>query len=95
MTAIEKLSGPKLHALIAKRDAACSAALDATIAAGMGMMKHSDIVALSTGSELVEKVRLAREYLMTRAEWANAHDELDARRRYQGSDKPIKRAVWS
>lgn len=95
MTDISKLSGPKLHALIAKRDAARGAALDATIAAGMGMMRHADIVALSTGSDLIANVRIAREYLMTRAEWENANDELEARRKYHGGDKPIKRKVWA
>jgi hypothetical protein len=91
MTDLTKLSGPKLHALIAKRDSERSAALDATIAAGMGLMRHSDIEALAAGSSLVGNSLLARTYLSTRAAWLDAVLELDARRAYHGGDKPIKR----
>lgn len=90
MVDLTKLSGPKLHALIAKRDAKRVTALDAAIAAGMGMMRHSEIVELSTQNALLEKPRLAREYLLTRANWLEAVEELDARKRYHGGDKPIK-----
>lgn len=93
MTDLTKLSAKKLHELIAKRDTARGAALDATIAAGMGMMKHSDIVALAAGDALLENVRIAREYLSTRATWLEAVEELDSRRTYHGGDKPIKRTV--
>jgi hypothetical protein len=86
---ITKLSGPKLHALIAKRQAARDTALDATIAAGMGMMKHMDIVALSTAGN-----EIAIEYLLTRTELMNVLDELYNRKRYHGGDKPIKQKVW-
>lgn len=90
---LSKLSGPKLRALIAKRDAERGAALDATIAAGMGMMRHSDIEALAKGSSLLSKTLLARRYLQTRGAWLEAVEELDARKAYHGGDKPIKRTI--
>ena len=88
------LPAKKLHAVIAKREAERGAALDATIAAGMGMMRHAEIEALACGSSLLANTHLAREYLRTRAEWLEAHAELDARKAYHGGDKPIKRAAY-
>lgn len=90
---LTKLSGPKLRALIAKRDTERGAALDATIAAGMGMMRHCDIEALAKGSSLASNVVLARAYLNTRAAWLDAVLELESRQKYHGGDKPIKRAT--
>lgn len=91
MSDLETLSAKKLHAVIQKRHARWSEVLDATIAAGMGDMRFSDIVELAKGDPLLPKVRLARDYLNARHDWAVANDELDARRRYHGGDKPIKR----
>jgi hypothetical protein len=91
MTNLSKLSGPKLRALIAKRDAERGAALDATIAAGMGMLKHHDIIELASQSSMLERTQIARRYLQTRGAWLEANEELDARKRYHGGDKPIKR----
>jgi hypothetical protein len=91
MTDLTKLSGPKLRAIIAKRETERNAALDATIAAGMGQMRHADIVELSNGSPLLVNTQIARTYLTTRQAWLEAMDELDDRKRYHGSDKPIKR----
>ena len=91
MSDLETLSAKKLHALIVKRDAHWKATLDATIAAGMGEMRFSDIVELAKGSKLLGKVQLANDYLNARLDWRNAHDELDRRKAYHGGDKPIKR----
>ena len=91
MNDLETLSAKKLHILIAERDARWKAALDATIAAGMGEMRYSEIVELAKGSKLLHKVQLANDYLNARLDWRNAHDELDRRKDYHGSDKPIKR----
>lgn len=90
MSNLSNLSGPKLQALIAARNARWSAALDATLRAGMGEMRHSDIAELARGSSLVNRVAIAREYIDARSDWAAAMDELDKRRDYHGSDKPIK-----
>jgi hypothetical protein len=92
MSDLAKLSAKKLHAVIAKRDAHWKATLDATIAAGMGQMRYSEIVELAKGSRLLRKVQLANDYLNARHDWKVAIDELDARKDYHGSDKPIKRA---
>lgn len=92
MTDLSTLSAKKLHAVIAARDARWKAVLDATIAAGMGEMRFSDIVDLAKGSKLLTKVQIANDYLNARLDWRNAHDELDRRKDYHGSDKPIKRS---
>lgn len=92
MSDLAKLSAKKLNEVLARRNAHWKATLDATIAAGMGEMRFSDIVELAKGSSLVSKVMLARDYLNARHDWKVANDELDARRTYHGSDKPIKRA---
>lgn len=92
MSDLAKLSAKKLHEVIARRNAHWTKTLDATIAAGMGEMRFSDIVDLAKGSSLVSKVVLARDYLNAWRDWKAANDELDARRTYHGSDKPIKRA---
>lgn len=90
---LSKLSAKALHAEIHKRDMARCKALDATIRAGMGNMRHADIVELSKGSSLLSRVMLARDYLTTCAAWVEADDELMARKRWHGTDKPIcKRA---
>lgn len=92
MSDLAKLSAKKLHEVIARRNAHWTKTLDATIAAGMGEMRYSEIVELAKGSSLVSKVVLARDYLNARHDWKAAMDELDARKAYHGSDKPIKRA---
>lgn len=92
MTDLSKLSAKKLHGTIARLNVAYRASLDATIAAGMGDMRHSDIVELAKCSSLLHKAELARNYLNARKAWADAMDELDARKAFHGGDKPIKRA---
>jgi len=90
---LAKLSGPKLRAHIEKLDAARGVALDATIAAGMGMKRHAEIALLAKLSCPPYETHIAREYIRTRAAWLEALEELDARKRYHGGDKPIKRVA--
>lgn len=92
MSDLSTLSAKKLHEVIARRNAHWKATLDATIAAGMGEMRYSEIVELAKGSSLVGKTQLALNYLNARRDWIAAEDELEARKAYHGSDKPIKRA---
>ena len=91
MSDLEKLSAKKLHAVIATRNLRWKEILDATIAHGMGSLRHSDIVELAKGSSLLLKVKLAQDYLNARRDWVLANNELDCRRAYHGGDKPIKR----
>lgn len=91
MSDYAKLSAPKLHKVIAARYARYTETLDATLRAGMGDLRHSDLVELAKGSSLLVKSNLARDYLNARHDWKVVADELDARRDYHGSDKPIKR----
>ena len=90
---LEKLSAAKLHAEIAKRRTAYYAATDGFIRAGRGDMRGTDIEAAAKGDSLLSITRMCREYLELRAAYNEACDELDARKRYHGSDKPIKRAA--
>lgn len=94
MNNLNKMPAKKLHTLIVKREAERDAALDATIAAGMGMMRHNEIEQLAKLSCPPYETEIARRYLATRAAWLEAVKELDARKRYHGGDKPIKRSAW-
>jgi len=91
MSDLSTLSAKKLHEVIERRNAHWKATLDATIAAGMGGLRYSDIVELAKGSALLNKTQLALNYLNARHDWTVAMDELDARKAYHGGDKPIKR----
>ncbi len=91
MSDLSTLSAKKLHEVIARRNAHWKATLDATIAAGMGELRYSEIVELAKGSSLLNKTQLALNYLNARRDWMTAMDELDARKAYHGGDKPIKR----
>lgn len=93
MSDIAKLSAAKLHALIAVRERADNVALDAVIAAGMGNMTGNQIREFAKGSSMLNKVMLARKRIETRDALQEAYDELDARKRYHGGDKPIKRSA--
>ncbi len=90
-TDLTKLSAKKLHALIAERSAEDTRTCDACIRAGMGHMTGNEIAELAKGSSLMSKVLIARERTAARAAYSEALNELDARQRYQGNDKPIKR----
>lgn len=91
MSDLATLSAPKLRAVIAKRDARWREMLDATLRAGMNDLRHSDLVELAKGSSLSGKTLIARDYLNARHDWKVAMDELDARKEFHGSDRPIKR----
>lgn len=89
MIDLTKLSASKLHALIAKRDAAQSALLHEVIAAGYGNYRGNEIRELAKS----EGWPLLVEYVTACDAWYEANAELDARKRYHGGDKPIKRAA--
>jgi hypothetical protein len=89
MTDLTKLSAAKLHAVIAKREAVHSALLDETIAAGYGETRHNDLVRMARE----DGVPLLVEYVAASDSLSEARWELDARQRYHGGDKPIRRAA--
>lgn len=89
MPNLETLPATKLHALIAKLDAAHSALLSETIAAGYGEVRHNEIVRLARE----ERYPLLVEYVEAYEALQAPRSELDARRRYQGNDRPIKRRM--
>lgn len=91
MSDLSTLSAKKLRAVIARREAHWSTVLDATIAAGLGQARFSDMVEFAKGSALLTRTKLAIDYLNARRDIQVAWDELDARKRWHGSDKPIKR----
>jgi len=83
---LTRLSARKLHDVIAKRDAAHSATLAETISAGYGNL---------TGAQVRERAK-AGDYVCLRHvtaldAWLEATQELDARRRWHGEDKPIRK----
>lgn len=90
---LAKMSGPKLRTRIQILDAEDSASIKRLIAAGLGGARGSDIADLAKGSSLLAKVRLAREHMQIRERLNAARDELEARHRYHGSDRPIRRAA--
>jgi len=91
VTNLETLSARKLHDLIAKRDARLKETLDATIRAGMGALTYSQVAEIAKGSSLIGHAELARAYISARQEWNAAHIELDRRKAWHGSDKPIRK----
>lgn len=88
---LTKLSGRKLELEISKRSTAHKAMLDRVIAAGMGQMRGTEIRDLAKGSSLLSKTLLAREWVAVSDAYQEANDELYARQRYHGGNKPIKR----
>lgn len=88
--ALEKLSASKLHALIAKRDAAVSALNSGFIANAWGNMRYSDIREAAKDPSAPAHA-LSVRYLKADAALMEARDELAARKRWHGGDKPIKR----
>jgi len=88
---LETLSAKKLHEVIKRRDARWRETLDATLKAGMCDFTHSQMVEYAKGSSLSYRVNVARDYLGARHDWKVAMDELDRRKAYHGSDKPIPR----
>ncbi len=90
-TDYSKLSAKKLHEVIAKREARWREMLDAVIEAGWGDLHYSDIVEKAKASSLLDSKKLALDYLNARRDIDLVRNELDARKRWHGSDKPIKR----
>lgn len=90
MSDLETLSAKKLREVIARRDARWNEMLDATLKAGLGSQRHSDMVELAKGSSLLSKTQLARDYLNARHDWKVARDELGRRMSFHGSDRPVR-----
>ena len=91
MLNLETLSAKKLHETIKRLDARWSETLDATIKAGMGNFTHTQMVECAGKSSLITRACLARDYLNARRDWVAAQAELDRRKAYHGSDRPIPR----
>jgi hypothetical protein len=87
MTDITKLSAAKLQALYDKRSAACSVNCSKLIDAGRGMERPTEI-RTKTDALSLEYVALAEAFYAVVA-------EMDARKRYHGSLKPIKPSKWA
>ena len=88
MPNLQTLSGPKLEQLIETRSDATSKLLMKVIEAGHGNDTMNDLrasVKEGSASDLVQA------YMAAYDEEILARDELDARRRYHGSDKPSRR----
>lgn len=86
MTDLSKLSARQLHALINKRDAAHRESLREAIAAGYGMYTGAQMRQLAAEGDA-----LATRNVASAAAWFEAKSELDARRRWHGDDRPIRR----
>ena len=92
MTDLTKLSAAKIEALAAKRYAARSAACRALINAGFGEERHSETRKRAAETHDPLAVRSVEASGACDEVWA----EMDARKRYHGSLKPIKRNTsWS
>jgi len=91
MTDLSRLSAAKLEALHAKRQAACSANCTALINAGRGMERGNEIYAKgkAQGADA-----LSLEYVRTTDAAQEVYSEMEARKRYHGTLKPIKRKEW-
>ncbi len=88
---LTRLSATKLRAETEKRETAHGLQLAAIIAAGFGDARMSDLWEWSRESALLPRTQLAKAYCQTREAEQACYDELHARRRWHGSDKPIKR----
>ena len=89
MTDLSKLSAAKIEALYVKRQAACSVNCTALINAGRGMERGNEIYAKGkAGADT-----LSVEYVSLTDAVHLVIMEMEARRRYHGSLKPIKRAA--
>lgn len=90
MPALSKLSAKKLREEIAKREKPMRELRDRVLAAGFGDARYSDLREFAKKSSLLSKVVLVREYLAAFDSVQEARDELAARERFHGSDKPIR-----
>ena len=89
MADLAKLSARQLEALYAKRQAACSANCTALINAGRGMEKGNEIYA--KGKACVDI--LSVEYVACTDAVQLVIAEMESRKRWHGSLKPIRRKV--
>jgi hypothetical protein len=87
MTDLTKLSAAKLEALYAKRSEASSVNCRKFIEAGRGMERPTQI--------RTQTDALSLEYVAVNEAFFAVVAEMDARKRYHGSSKPIKRPVWA
>lgn len=89
MVDVTKLSARKLQELYDRRQAASSTNCTALINAGRGMERGNEIYAKGVaGSD-----PLSIEYVALTNALREVLDEMDARKRYGGTLKPIKRAA--
>jgi hypothetical protein len=89
MADLAKLSARQIEALYVKRQAACSANCTALINAGRGMERGNEIYAKGiAGADLlsIDYVRLTDAVQLVIA-------EMESRKRWHGSLKPIKRSA--
>ena len=88
MTDLTKLSAATLEKLYNKRQAACSANCTALISAGRGMERGNDVYAKGkAGAD-----PLSVEYAQLTDAVQTVVAEMEMRKRWHGSLKPIKRA---
>lgn len=91
MPDLSKISAAKLDALYEKRQADCSANCTALINAGRGMERGSEIYAKGVaGAD-----PLSIEYVRVTDAVREVINEQDARKRWHGSHKPIRRGAFA
>jgi len=86
---ISKLSAAKIEVLYEKRQKACSVNCTALINAGRGMERGSEIYA--KGKAGVDTLSI--EYVKLSAAFQEVVQEMEARKRWHGNLKPIKRKI--
>lgn len=91
MADLSKLSARKLEELYAKRQAACSLNCTALINAGRGMERGNEIYAKGVANA----DQLSIEYLTLTDAVRIVIDEMEARKRYSGSLKPMPAKMWA
>ena len=87
---IEKLSGPKLEALLAAREATHSGIIDELIAAGYGSVTSGELRSMAKNDP---SNRLIARYVSAADACNDAYEELQRRKRWHGGNKPIRRTV--
>lgn len=88
MADVTKLSARKLEEIYAKRQAACSLNCTALVNAGRGMERGNEIYAKG----LAKADALSIEYVTLTDAVRVVINEMDARKRWGGDLKPIRRA---
>jgi len=89
MQDLSKLSARQIEGMYEKRQAACSANCTALINAGRGMERGNEIYAKGKANA----DRLSIEYMVLTDRVQEVIREMEARKRYHGSLKPIKRSA--